>query len=401
MPRSDSKALRQPPAISWAGYRQWTRENLPLGIWHIAFLGALLIVARADIVTAVYLALVLFPALVIIGIADARAVLGTWTVRVSLAFLVFLWLTPLWTGGTGAVHWPDTTLALVTVASFIAITAHLTASGPDHQDQLLKVLAIVALVITLYSAIMEYRAHWFTERLVIMPWSSPDAGAAVIGLLITGMAAGPGMNAEEWPGVRMLYWAVAVLLALSLLMTQTFAPIAGVVAAALASALVRPRKLSDAALWGGGIVAVAALLLFLFSTPLSRGAAGWTTHLADFWHLAQDRLWLGFGTEGQVRVWYDGAYLAAPHNMPMTALIYGGALAVVLIAALAVTTIAVGIGSARRGLSPAPLAMAVYVAVYGLFATIDVTTPGWQWLALWLPVGIVAGAELSRRRRTT
>ncbi len=374
------------------------RAALPLWLWHIVFLGALLIVARSDIVNAVYLALVFFPASVIIGIADMRAVLSTWTVRACLALLVFLWLTPLWTGGIDAVQWPDTTFALVTVASFVVITAHLVAAEPDHQDRLLKVLAIVALVTTLYSAFTEYQAHWFSERLATLPWTDPNMGAAVIGLLVTGVAAGPGMNREEWPGMRLIYWAVAALLAALLLMTHTRAAMMGVIAAAFAGALVRQRTLRQAVIWGAGGVIVIGSILFILRAPLTSGEAAWSAQLASFWHLAQDSLWLGFGTEGQVLVWSDGTYLTAPHNMLMAALVHGGVIAVALLAALYIAMIAAGIRNGRRGLSPAPLAMAVYVAVYGLFATIDVTTPGWQWLALWLPVGIIAGAELSGRR---
>ena len=56
-----------------------------------------------------------------------------------------------------------------------------------------------------------------------------------------------------------------------------------------------------------------------------------------------------------------------------------------------------GIRNGRRGLSLAPLAMAVYVAVHGQFETIYVTEPGWQWLYLWLPAGLIAGAEIAGR----
>jgi len=41
--------------------------------------------------------------------------------------------------------------------------------------------------------------------------------------------------------------------------------------------------------------------------------------------------------------------------------------------------------------------MAVYVAVHGQFETIYVTAPGWQWLYLWLPAGLIAGAEIAGR----
>lgn len=399
MSRSDAKAPHQPAAISWARYRTWARENTPLWLWHIVFLAVLLIVVRSDIVNAVYLMLVLFPAVAIAGIADYRAVLSSWTVRAALAFLVFLWLSPLWTGGAGAAHWQNATLAMATVASFVMITAHLVATGTKDQDRLLKVLAILALVATLYSAITEYQSQWFSARLVILPWENPNTGAAVIGVLLVGIAAGPGLNTEEWPGTRLLYWLVAVLLALLLFMTQTRAAMVGVVAAAVACVLARPPKLRHMAIWAAGALAVAGLVLFVFRDRLLRGDAGRGELIVDFWRLVQDRILTGFGVqaEGQILVWYNGGYLEAPHNMLMTALVYGGVIAAALLAALYVTMIAVGFRNGRRGLSLAPLAMAAYVTVHGLFETIYVTTPGWQWLYLWLPVGLVAGAELRGR----
>jgi len=205
------------------------------------------------------------------------------------------------------------------------------------------------------------------------------------------------MNGEEWPGMRAIYWAIAVLLAVLLFLTQSHAAVLGVLVAAIAVALTGPRTLRGALIWGGGSVIAAGLILFLLRTPLLAGTSGWTAEMAGFWHLVREHVWLGFGAQGQVLVWSGGSYLAAPHNMLMTALVYGGAIAAALVAALIVAMIAIGVRNVRRGLSPAPLAMAVYVAVYGLFTTIDVTTPGWQWLALWLPVGIVAGAELNSR----
>ena len=392
-----SQARHQPATNAWARYQQWMRTAVPLWLWHIIFLGALLVGARADIANAVYLALVLFPALVIVGIADLRAVLATWTVRACLALLVFLWLTPLWTGGIAAAHWPETALALVTVASFVVITAHLMAADPANQDRLFKVLAIVMLVIALFSALREYGSHWFTEPLVVVPWPRPDIGAAIIGMLTIGIAAGPGMNSEEWPGVRLLYWVVAVLLAVLVVMTHARAPILAVLVAALAGVLVRPRKPRDAILWGAGGLIVVGLILFFFRAALFGSAPGWTTELTQFWHLAQIRPWLGFGTQGQVLVWSGGSYVAAPANMALNALVTGGVIAVALTAALFIVMLAVGIRNGRRGLSPAPLALAVYVVVYGLFVPIDVTTASWHWLTLWLPIGIIAGAELAGR----
>ncbi len=399
MSPSDSKALHQPAAISWPRYRQWTRENLPLWVLTIVFTVALLIVARSDVLDTVYLAFVLFPAVAIAGVGETKAVLGAWTVRACLAFLAFMWLTPLWTGGIGDAPWVDTTLAMAAVAGFVMIIAHLVASDPAYQDRLIKVLAVAVLVTALYSAVTEYQAHWFTDRLVIVPWPNPNTGAAVLGTLLVGIAAGPGMNSEEWPGVRMIYWAIAVLLALLLFMTQTRAALVGVVAAALAAVLVRPPKLRNLAVWGAVFVVAVGLVVFVLRHQLLRGDAGRTELLVDFWRLVQDRVLLGFGvqTQGDILVWYNGLYLEAPHNMLMTALVYGGVIAAALLAALYVTMIVIGIRNARRGLSLAPLAMAVYVAAHGLFETIYVTTPGWQWLYLWLPVGIVAGAELRGR----
>ena len=396
MSRSDSKAIRQPPAFLWTRYRRWTRANTPLWLWTIAFLGLLLVVDRSAIADPVYLALVLFPALVIVGIGDLKALLGAWTVRAGLAFLVFMVLTPLWTGGIGDPNWPGAVLASAAVATFVLITAHFASAEPNYQDRLFKILAVLMLATALYSAIGEYRSHWFSDRLIIMPWDNPDTGAAVVGLLLVGMAAGPGMNAEEWPGVRMLYWAVAVLLALLLFMTQTRAAMMGVVAAAFACVLVRPPKLRQAAIWGAGAAVLIGLVLFIFRGLLMRGDAGRGELIADFWHLVQDRFLLGLGvqTQGRILVWHDGAYLEAPHNMLMTALVYGGVIAVALLAAFYVVMIAAGIRSGRRGLSLAPLAMAAYVAVHGLFETVYVTAPGWQWLYLWLPVGLIAGAEI-------
>ena len=279
------------------------------------------------------------------------------------------------------------------------ITAHLASAEPNYQDRLLKILAVLMLATALYSAIVEYQSHWISDRLVIVPWENPNTGAAVIGLLLAGIAAGPCMNAEEWPGMRLLYWAVAVSLVLLLFMTQTRAAMMGVVAAAFACVLVRPPKLRHLAAWGAGAAVVVGLVLFVFRDLVLRGDAGRSDLVVDFWHLVQDRFLLGLGVQaqGRILVWYNATYLEAPHNMLMTALVYGGVIAVALLAAFYVVMIAAGVRAGRRGLSLAPLAMAVYVAVHGLFETVYVTTPGWQWLYLWLPVGLIADAELRGR----
>jgi hypothetical protein len=171
----------------------------------------------------------------------------------------------------------------------------------------------------------------------------------------------------------------------------------GLIVAGLACVAVRPPKLRRAAIWGPPVLIAVGLFVVVLRAWLAGGSAGWSGLTGAFWHLVQGHLWLGFGAQGQVLVRHDGAYLTAPPNMLITALVDGGVVAAVLFAALIVTMIAVGVVSARRGRSLTPLALAVYVAVYGLFDTIDVTTPGWQWLALWLPVGLIAGAEIRAR----
>ncbi len=396
MSPSDSKTLNQPPRFFWTRYRQWARAATPLWLWHIVFLVALTVATWPILVDAVYLALVLFPALLIAGFGDLRALARSWTVRATLAFLVFMVLTPLWTGGIGEAGWPELALATLGVATFTVITAHLMAAEAGAADRLFKALGVVMLVTALYSAVNEYGSHWFTERLTILPWTAPDTGAAVLGLILTGIATGPGMNAEEWPGMRLIYWAIAILLAVLLLMTQTPTVLIAVVAAIAVAVVVRPPKLGRAAMWIAGAVIVLGLVLVLLAPGLY---GDWAASIAAFWHLAQDHMLLGFGAQrqGQVLVFSGGQYLAAPHNMIVTALVFGGAIAAVLLVALFVATIVGGVRGSRRGPSPAPLALAVYVTVYGLMAALIVSAPGWQWLVLWLPVGIVAGAELRAR----
>jgi O-antigen ligase len=111
--------------------------------------------------------------------------------------------------------------------------------------------------------------------------------------------------------------------------------------------------------------------------------------------LAEQRLFTGYGIGNEFAYRYEPIDVASPHDMLLNVLFCGGLPAAMCFAALMLCLIIVGIRIFRRAKQSMPLALSLYMIVVGLFESmLPIAQADWRWLYFWLPVGVVAGADL-------
>jgi hypothetical protein len=388
--------------------RHRVRAHTPL--WLLLALFLLLIIFidrdRPNIVLDIYCYALLIGAFLTLHPADVWTLSRSWILRICFGYLLFMWLTPLWTSGIGQAQWRAVALASLFIVWFVTMTAHLVLSRGEHVDWLLRILGWAAVATGLYSILAYFSVHDFSERLIIAPWPNPNTGAAVFGLLAVGIAAGL-MSTPKMPVAgRAVYATLVVTLSLCVLLAGTRSALLGMAASAAGCFLLSSRMNRRSYLAAGILCAIGGIIVYTTQATIFRGDGGRLELLSSYWDIALERFWLGHGIQNEFKfvVMQQGQAMNSPHNMLLTSLLYGGVIAMIGMAALYLATIFVAARYYRSGGTLAVAAIGIYLLVHGMFETIAMTSPGlsspgWRWLYLWWPIGLAAGLELRMKLR--
>ncbi len=373
---------------------------------------------------------------------------------VSLAFVLFLWLSPFWTGGMDYGEWKQ-----LGRRSLEIYTCALIVSGAVYyQVRLIRLVPfIMALMLSLTALFSIFRFFFLTnrfamgDRLVTFPWPNENTGPEIYGLFIAGYlfyALSPrdsqwGMGRQALPSQtlfrlpqiitrilamgeaciapfeRLLNWldrhdravrivscAVCLLLFVDIVLASTRAAMVGLAGCVALYLLVSGGKILRhkayilafiAAL--GLVYAGLAVLNVDVLKLMFRGASFRDQLLVGFWNIAVEEFWLGHGMQNEFK--YKVAGYAAPHNQLLTALLYGGIGAVALLFSIYASMMYFGLRYLRRTGSFALMSITTFIILHGMFETIIFApTPDWRWLYLWVPPGLAAATELYCRHTT-
>jgi hypothetical protein len=337
--------------------------------------------------------------------SDTRELAQSWILRICFCFLLFMWLTPLWTGGVGYYDWWPLGFRSLRVFSFALISAVVVLLRKDSIEELLCWLGWIAFGTALYSFSLFYPDRFLSERLQIFPWPNPNTGSAIFGLLASGIATGPAVVPKN---LRLGYIAIVWVLIVTVCFAGTRAALLGFMFSVIGYTL-SSRNSFETRSWirrsvitvAGVLTAVTAALAFGAYDKIFRGSSLRDEVFLGFWKIALERFWLGHGIQNEFSYVVSG--LPAPHNQLLTALLYGGIGAVLLYGGLYAAMLIVSIRHYRRGGSFAMAAMTIYLIVHGMFETVAIasfglSSAGWRWLYLWAPIGFAAGLELHMRR---
>lgn len=199
-----------------------------------------------------------------------------------------------------------------------------------------------------------------------------------------------------------------VLVATSILLvpvflTQSRSSIMGVCAGLAAVAVLRLKPLN--LLWLGlaGCAVLAGLLLWtpIYEVLAARGASLRPMLWAYYWNLALERLWVGYGLSYDMTLRLPNVVVALnAHNIMLSALVRGGALAAVTLICLVVTCLRQSWTAWRTRGVLMPLALMVTATVA---TTVDhemtATSLGWPWLLFWIPVAMCLGVGVREQPR--
>jgi len=147
----------------WSTWRTRGPEQLavPLGI----FLAGFFLLPSGKALNNVYYALVLAPALFLLRAADWRWLAGSHTWRLAMLLLGYLTLSGLWSMGFTFDDWLHEAKALPYLAVYLAVLACVCRRRSAAWERLLRAVVLAAVVGTLVSAALFYRAAPWLARL--------------------------------------------------------------------------------------------------------------------------------------------------------------------------------------------------------------------------------------------
>jgi O-antigen ligase len=291
------------------------------------------------------------------------------------------------------------------VLSFFAITAYLMRRDRRFPDQLILFVAVTAAVVAANNIWHFYEGlppfHQVPRRLEgiqgLTMYYNSNWIAQLYGIVCVAAAA-----AATRPGtsraVAALLVASAIVLFAAVALAQTRSVWIGVFAGLAVVIALLPREFpARRAIQIGVIVcAVLASLPFLESV-LSRGdsyrLAFWKAYLS----YVEAHPWAGSGLSAQLPVSApDGFKTTHPHNMIYHALLRGGVFAATALVAFLLSILFYAIrGWQNTGSALFPaLAVTALLPLQLEFTVMVGTAPGWDWLVLWMPIGLCIGAGL-------
>jgi hypothetical protein len=299
----------------------------------------------------------------------------------------------------------------VLVLSFLAMTAFLVRRNPRFPFLLFLFVAVVAAVAGANNVWHFYNGLPPLDRTQLRFEGVPGLTmyynsnwiAQLYGIVCVGAVA-----AATRPGTRPV---ALVMLGLSALMlfgcvglTQTRSVLIGVLAGLAVVIVLLPGQTTARRCVQIAVIAAAIFASIPFIDVLiARGdpyrIAFWKAFLVH----VEANPWTGSGLPAQLLVKApDGAETTHPHNIFYHALLRGGAFAALALAAFMAAACVQSLRAWRMtgsALYPA-LIVTAFLPLQLEFTVLVGTAPGWDWLVLWMPIGLSVGAVLPGATRT-
>jgi len=353
-------------------------------------------------VTVLPLGLLLLPSL------QPGAVLRTSLWRISVAYLAFFVLAVAWGPDHSLQPFIDAIRRGLLIAFFLILTAGLALADPKFEARLFKLLALVAAVAAVLSAIQFYATHPLSARLTGIQVFDVDLGASananvavpifttvLLGLLVHGILGTP-----DWR--RALPWSGVGLVMLAFLVAGGSRGSLIALAAALLVFVILLRHKRLLAIFGLALAGIGGIILAGLGptrTMIARGGSG----RSEIWERAIEligaRPILGYGTAAELQFPVpSGRILQHPHNMYFEHLLHGGIGGLLLLLVMLAAVALMGWRNRQSAVGLLPLAIVVCIAVKGLvgnrlyIGNVDAT-----WIEFWLPMGLFIAREIRAR----
>lgn len=390
----------------WTAWRARGPEQLAVTLG--MFLAGFFLLPSGKALNTVYYALVLAPAVFLLRGADWRWLAGGNMWRLAMLLLTYLTLSGLWSAGFTFDDWLHEAKALPYLAVYLAVLACVCVRRPAAWERLLRGVAVAAVVGTLLSAALYYRAVAWPARLEFQAavYNANEGATLLAGcLMLVLFHILPAAHGRWWQTGWLL---AALVLATGIVLTGSRMPLAAaVVCTGLGFALRGQWRLLGLLAAGGALALGLLLVEGGHGRPaLERGDSYRLAIWQQFAARVAHRPWLGEGVltddTTQIAARDAGApplTMNHPHSVYLATALYGGLPALGLLAALLAAALWQGFGAARRG-EPAWL----LVLLVGLLCMLTdgdrlLHAPRGIWFYFWLPVGVLMARQTAARDR--
>jgi O-antigen ligase len=371
--------------------RGWIRRSYPFFWVYIGWTTLLVFAPEGRYIGAIYYCFLLLPYLLSLEKAGLYGLFNSWVVRLSLVLLVALYVSIFWNEAESK--------ALTKLAygllnfSFLLLTLSVLIRDWRRQDWLFGWLGGIALVVGIVS-VFQYAVNP-TERFFIGHWPNINTGAAIFGMIATGLFSclATDLNSRLRMGA---FGLPALLISALVIATASRAAMVALLSAGLAVAMfVCSRRMI-------GVIVLVGVCALTLAVTFGMIDLGWWLSRADggrvavwmyYLNLVLKRPLLGYGINNEWAYKSDPG-TDAPHNMFVSAFFYGGLTACAAFVFVVLVCMKIGVSRAREGSNVLPLALVVYSSVHGLFESVlPFHAPGWIWFYFWLPLAFAAAAE--------
>jgi len=396
---------------SFVQLRAWVRDSSwlswTLGIFLAGFLAAWSTRVHRDVL---YL-LVILPFLLALRWQDWRLLLSSRVFQFLILWVLLLTLSITWSDPAlltkDAVY--DKLRYAFLILSFVAVTAWVVASRDDWFERMALMLVPVAAFVLIYSVVIYYADHSFpSARLGNMVFyrESPNRGS--VGFLLVALIGLAALVKTRRPIFLVVGWVGLIAGLAFILLAQS----RGLFLAFLVGAFV---QLVYYGYWrvvlflsfGGALVVMATDLLDIgVRSFIDRADARRFVVWAAVIERIQENLWLGEGLIIDRSIdGADGRTYYSPHSVWLMSTLVAGLPGLVSWLLLVLVAAREGVmqyrappleQTAMSVLGLSMLAAGVVLLSFAGHEIIDQVSPHF-WLALWLPLGLVAGYEVRRR----
>lgn len=336
--------------------------------------------------------------------------------QVTLIYLLYLWISLLWSSEPTAYMLYNEARTLVLMLVFMAITAFYFLKLERFTLVLAKCFALVVGTTAIISLIWYYSAHSFAQ------WGDLESRAVAIGLLTYPLdsAVAYGFVAvfltfSFFPtrrGNTVSPWLAGVSLAAILIfvsMTQTRGVILSIAVIILLGLAWQRDKRFVLALAALGAITLAMVLLTRYHPG---GMIGEDRGIAVRWEIwqaaidvARERIWFGFGLNEHQKLYLTNfpgcmelGYEGVAHSVYLENLIFGGLVGTLLLFLLLGAALRQAWFQFSRHGDFLLLAIILFPILSGVstgFLTLSKIAP--EWIQFWLPLGILMGSEVRRK----
>jgi O-antigen ligase len=394
--------MRFPVRTDFDLLRRRLRERYPFFELYVVFVAMLVLIPHQQIYRNFHYIFLLVPFLLALDRDALRGLAASWVLRWATVFTMLLTASLIWHPPQEPGELARDVRYAVICLSFGVLTAWLFARDPRSDDRFAFWFGLLLAAVAAVSLWTFYSTHPIMTRFAAGLWSNPNTAAVTFGLGAVAIATAPASMVIRSPRAWGNLVIATILMAAIFLTGSRAALLAVAVSLFVSVVLVRAWHLVAAAMLAGSAMAVVGYQFYLRDPGLfllSRsGGASRLELWSYYWHLAAREPFTGHGIDNEFAFSYrlsDGTVLDSPHNMLLSAFLYGGLFAATAYVALIAAMLLAGARSAWRIGNPMPLAVTLYVLVQGVFESLlPIHNSDWQWIYFWIPIGIVAAAEI-------